>query len=100
MGSEHPLDVVDRVVLFAQGNNQRAGGIGFGLGLRTGPALTKEVKGLVAKLGAEDAESPWGVAEAPCHLLRGELFDEIGSKRFILALGSRSGCQEEVSLFC
>jgi hypothetical protein len=94
LGFEDPLDVIDRVILLAQGDDERPGGVGFGLELGTGPAWTEKLKGGMAKLAAENPKSPRRVAEAAGDLLRGEFLDKIGAQRFILALGSRLGLQK------
>ena len=74
--------------------------VGFGLRFGARLALAEEVKGPVAELAAQDAEGPRAVAEAAGDLVGGDLFDEIGARRLVLALGSRLGCQEEAGLLC
>jgi len=48
----------------------------------------------------QNAEGAGGVAEAPGDFLGGELLDEIGAQRLILALAGGGGLQEETGLSC
>ena len=95
VGFEGAFDVIDRMVLLAQGNDQRLGGVGLGLRFRARLAWAKEVERLAAELAAQDAEGPGGVAEAAGDLPGGELFDEKGPQGFVLAVRGGLGFQEE-----
>jgi hypothetical protein len=86
------------MILFAQGDNQRASRIGLGLVLGTGLARTKEIEVLAAKLAAQDAEGPWSIAESPGDLLGGQALNKEGAEGFVLAVGGRLGFEEESSL--
>jgi hypothetical protein len=88
------------MILFAQGNNERARGVGFGLGFGAGLALAEEIKRLVAELAAQDTKSAGAITEAPGDLLRGEIFDEKCAQGLILALGRRLGFEEEPGFLC
>jgi hypothetical protein len=83
------------VVLFAQGDDQRASRVGFGLGFGSPLAQAEEVGRLVAELVAQDAEGTRGIAEAPGDFVGGEMLDEIGAQRLVLALGGGVGFEEE-----
>jgi hypothetical protein len=64
--------------------------------------VTEELVGegwLVAEAVAEDAEGPWGVAEALGRLGRGEFFDEEGAEGFVLAVAGLLWGKEEPSLW-
>ena len=95
MGFEGAFDVIDRMILFAQGDNQRASRVGFGLTLGTGLALAEEIKVLASELAAQDAESSWGIAEPTGHLLGREPLGKIGAEGFVLAVGGRLRFEEE-----
>lgn len=70
------FDIVDRMILFAQRDNQGAGGLGFRLSSGAGLALTEELEMLAAELAAQDAKGAGGVTETAGDLVRGELFDK------------------------
>ena len=89
-------DVVDREVLFAQGDDAVAYGIGLGSGLGSFGRLEEEVaSGILAELVDEDSEAPWGVTEAMSGLGAGEAIDEEGAEGFVLTVGSVGGLEEE-----
>jgi hypothetical protein len=88
------------MILFAQGNNEGPSGVGLGLSFGSGLALAEEIKGLAAELAAQDAEGPWGVAEAPSGFLGGEVLDEESAQGLVLALRRRLGFEEEAGLVC
>ena len=98
MGFEGAFDVIDRMILFAQGDNQRASGVGPGLALGTGLARAEEIEVLTAKLAAQDTEGPWGITESTGHFLGREPLDKEGAQGFVLAVGGRLGFEEESSL--
>src|SRR5207244_9418710 len=100
LGLERPFDVIDGKILFAQGNNEGASGVGFGLSLGTGLALAEEIKGLAAELAAQNSKGAWAVAEAAGDLARGEVFDEKSAQGLVLALGRRWGFEEEAGRSC
>ena len=89
-------DVVDREILFAQGDDAVAYGIGLGSGLGSFGRLEEEVaSGILAELVDEDSEAPWGVTEAMSGLGAGEAIDEEGAESFVLTVGSVGGLEEE-----
>ena len=58
-------DVIDGEVLFAQGDDAVAEGVGLGCGLGSLSRREEEVaSGILAELVDEDSEAPWGVTEA------------------------------------
>jgi len=83
------------MILFAQGNDERASGVGFGLVFWAGLALAEEIKGLATELATEYAKGTRAVAEATSDLLRGELLDEESAQGLILALGCGLRFEEE-----
>jgi len=88
------------MILFAQGDDEGAGGVGFGLRLGAGPAWAKEVARLVTELAAEDAEGSGSVAKEAGDLLGGKVLDKIGAQGFVLPLGGRAGFEEEAGFLC
>ncbi len=86
------------MILFAQGDNQRASRVGLGLALWTGLAHAEEIEVLAAELAAQDAEGPWGIAESTGHLLGRKSLDKEGAEGFVLAVRGRLGFEEESSL--
>lgn len=88
------------MVLFAEGNNEGAGGVGFGLSFWTGLALAEEIEGLAAELAAQDSKGARAVAEPAGDLVRGEVFDEKSAQGLVLALGYRLRFEEKASFIC
>ena len=86
------------MVLFAQGDDEGAGRIGFGLGFRARLALHEEIEVMASELAAQNSKGTGGVAEAAGDLVRGEGFEEEGAQGFVLSLGSGLGLQKEASL--
>jgi hypothetical protein len=79
------VDVVDRQVLFAQGDDPGAGRILLGLGPRPARGVREEVaESSVAEGVAQHPERPRSVAEAPGRLRRRPPFGEIGPQGFVL----------------
>ncbi len=65
------------------------------------PGLGPSEEGLafgwvVSELIAQDAEGPWGVAEAACDFGRGKLVYEVSPEGFVLVLGEGVRGQEEL----
>ena len=98
MAFEEAFDVIDRMVLFAQCDNQRARRVGLGLALGAGLALAEEIKVLTAELATENPESSWGIGETAGDLLGREAFEEEGAQGLVLAVGGRLGFEEESGL--
>jgi len=98
LGFEDAFDVIDRMILFAQGDNQRASRVGLGLVLRAGLALAEEIKMLAAELATEDPEGAWAITEAMGHFVRREPLHKEGAESFVLAVGGRLGFEEESGL--
>jgi hypothetical protein len=88
------------MILFAQGNDERPGGVGPGLSFGARLALAEEIKGLTAKLATEHPKGAGAVAEAPCNLLRGQVFHEEGAQRLVLTLSRGLGFHEKSGFFC
>ena len=96
---EDPFNVVDGVILFAQGDDELAGGILFGLRLWAGPELTEEVGLVLAKVVAKHAEGARRIAEVFGDQRGSEALDEVSAKGLILALSGGSGFEEEFRFF-
>jgi hypothetical protein len=89
-------DVVDGEVLFAEGDDAVAEGIGLGCGLGPLGRSEEEVaSGTLAELVDEDAEAPRGVTEATSHLDAGETVDEEGAEGLVLAMGGVGRFEED-----
>ena len=89
-------DVIDREILFAQGDDAVAYGVGLGSGLGSFSRLEEEVaSGILAELVDEDSEAPWGVTEAMRGLGAGEAIDEEGAEGFVLTVCCVGGLEEE-----
>jgi hypothetical protein len=94
-------DFINRVVLFAQGDDERPGRRLFGL--RAGTAAGEGEKrgtGIADKGMTQDAESARGIAEGAGDLQGGTSFDVIGAEGFVLALFRLLRLQEEPARFC
>ncbi len=84
------------MVLFAQSDDQGAGGGFFGLVARAGAGGEEESRlRVVAEAVAQDAEGAWGIAESVSDLVGGAALDEIGAQGFILAVLGQGGFKEE-----
>lgn len=67
---ERVADVIDGEILFAQSHDALANRIRPRGGARSlGGREEEGTLGLLSELGAQDAEAPWGVAEAPRRLV-------------------------------
>ncbi len=90
-------DVIDREILFAQGDDAVAYGVGLGSGLGSFSRLEEEVaSGILAELVDEDSEAPWGVTEAMgAASALGRQFDEEGAEGFVLTVCCVGGLEEE-----
>ena len=96
-------DVVDGEVLFTEGDDAVAVGIGLGCGLGSLGRSEEEVPwGTLAELVDEDAEAPRGVTEAASGLGTGVPLDEESRRGLVLPVGGVGGFEEdpgEVSSF-
>ena len=97
-------DVVDGEVLFAQGDDTVAEGIGLGCGMRPLGRFEEEVASRVlAELVDEDSEAPRRVTEAASDLGTGNPFNEEGRRasywRWVALAGSRKTLERSVSFF-
>ena len=73
-----------------------AEGIGFGRSLWSfGRAEEEVTSGILAKLVDQDAEAPWGIAEAAGGLFTGQSLDEIGAKGLVLTMSGVGGFEED-----
>ena len=89
-------DVVDREILFAQGDDAVVHGIGLRSGLGFFGRLDEEVaSGILAELVDEDSEAPRGITEAMSSLGAGEAIEEEGAEGLVLTVGSVGGLEEE-----
>lgn len=94
---EDLADVVDGVILLAEGDDQIPSSGFFGLRARASARSEEEVAlGVVAELVTEDSESSRGVAEAAGGLAGGEVIDKKGAESLVLALLGVSRTEEEV----
>ena len=81
-------DVVNGEVLFAQGDDTLAEGIGLGCGLGAFGRCEEEVASrILAELVDEDSEAPRGVTEAASDLGTGGSINEEGAEGLVLAVG-------------
>ena len=90
-------DVVYGQVLFAQGDDTVAEGVGLGGGPGPFGRYQKEVASRVlAELVDENSEAPRCVAEAASDLGTGDAFNEEGAEGLILAVGRVGGLEERL----
>ena len=90
-------DVVDGEVLFAQGDDTVAEGIGLGCGMGPLGRFEEEVASRVlAELVDEDSEGPRRVTEAASDLGSGNPFNEEGAEGLVLAVGGFGGFEEDL----
>ncbi len=95
---EGGTDLVDGVVLFAQGDNRLPGGGLLRLGPRPAPRGREEGRRRIApEVVAQDVEGAYGVAEGAGRLFRGAPLDEVGPQGLVLALPGVPGLQEEAA---
>jgi hypothetical protein len=92
---EGTLDVVDGEVLLAHLQDQLADGVFLGLGMGAMLEFPEEVGLGATETMAQDAKRAWSVAKASGDVSRGKTFDEVGPEGLVLALGGRSGFEEE-----
>ena len=91
-------DFIDRMILFAQGEEEGTGGGLFGLGAGSPLGRGEERgTGLADKRMTKDAEGAGGIAEGAGDLPRGALVDVIGAKGFVLAVPGILRFQEKPS---
>lgn len=89
-------DVVDGEVLFPQGDDGFAEGIGLGCGLGPlGRGQEEGAAGILAELMDQDAEAGRGIAETAGDLGGGEAIDEEGAEGLVLAVGGVGGLEED-----
>ena len=98
LGFENAFDVIDGEVLFAHAEDQLAGRVFLGLGMRAVLQLTEEVGLGAAEMMTQNAKRAWGVAKAQGDVGREDAFDEVGTEGLVLALGWGSGIEEESGL--
>ncbi len=90
-------DVVYGEVLFAQGDDTVAEGIGLGCGMRPLGRCKEEVASRVlAELVDEDSEAPRSVTEATSDLGTGGPLNEEGAEGLVLAVGGVGGFEEDL----
>ena len=89
--------VVDGEVLFAQGDDTVAEGIGLGCGMGSLGRCQEEVASRVlAELVDENSEAPWGVTEAASDLGTGDPLHEEGAEGLVLAVGGVGRNEEDL----
>src|SRR5271157_5490652 len=90
-GGQLMLDIIDREILFAQGDDTFTNAVSFGCRAGTALRAGKEAatfSAIVAELVTQDAEGAWGIAETVGDFCRRQLLHEINAQGFVLALGS------------
>jgi len=91
-------DIVDREVLFAEGDDKIAQGIGFGCGLGPLGRFEKEwTVGILTELMDQDAKAARGVTKTASHLDAGNTSDEELAKCLVLTVGGVGGLKEDPS---
>ena len=91
-----PADIVDRQVLFAEGNDEIAQGIGFGCGLRSfGRCEEEGAVEILTELMDQNAKAAWRVTEAASHVDAANTVNEKCTKGLVLAVGSVGRLQED-----
>ena len=91
-------DFIDRVVLFAQLDDQVAGGRFLGLGLRAVARGHKEDRvGLAAEVVAQDVKGVERVAEGAGDLFGGAALDQESAQGLVLAVFGQAGFEEEAA---
>jgi hypothetical protein len=94
------LNIIDRQILLAHGEDQIARSSLFGLRARAALELAEEVGLVSAEVVAQDAEGTGGVAETPGDLFSGELFDKISAQGLVLTLAGGGWVEEEAGFLC
>jgi hypothetical protein len=97
---EHLADLVDRVVLLAQLDDEVTGRRFLGLSL--GAVAWREEKdrlGIPPEVVAEDVKGIEGITEGAGDLFGGALFEQISAEGFILAVFGQVGFEEELAEF-
>jgi hypothetical protein len=90
-----PADVVDRQILLAKLDEFLGRVAAFGRYLRTFEGRQEKLAMRVAaKAMAQHAKAARGIAKAPRNLGRAEPFDEVGTQRFVLAVGGVAWFEE------
>jgi len=90
------VNVVDRQVLLAQGDDHRPRRVFLGLDLRAPGSLGEELAYLAAAKGvAQHAEGPGRIAELSGRDRGGHALGEVGAQRFVLAVPRVRGLPEE-----
>jgi hypothetical protein len=95
---ERRADLVDRVVALAQGHDLVMRAALLGLLVPARPRGSEELRQDAATKGvAQHPEGPRRIAEAPCHIGRGQFVHIKGTQSLVLALPRRRGFSEEAS---
>jgi len=98
---QDPADIIDGEILFTQGNDLLAKGLGFPRSL--GPFLRGKEEGaigMLAKLRGEDAKASRGIPEATGDFGRSKTLDEIGPEGFVLPVSGISGLEKIAGHIC
>ena len=91
-------DFIDRVVLFAELDDQVAGGRLLGLGLGTVAWGDKKDRvRLAAEVVAQDVKGIERVAEGAGDVFGGPALDQIGAQGLVLAVFGQAGFEEEAA---
>ncbi len=98
---EQLADFIHRVVLFAQLNDERAGGGFFGLGAWSGSGGEEESgMRVVGEAMAKDPEGAGGIAEVAGDLLGRAAVEEESAQGFVLAVFGKARFEEEALRVC
>ena len=96
------LDVVDREIVLAHRHGQLPDSVSRRCFLGAAPDFLEEpgtFRSIVPELMTEDAKSSGRVRKASRDLFRKNLFNEVGSKRFVLSVEGFFGREEELSFW-
>ena len=89
-------DIVDREVLFAEGDDEIAQGIGFGCGLGSLGRCEKEwTVGILTELMDQDAKAARAVTKTASHLDARNTSDEELVESLVLTVSSTGGLEED-----
>ena len=94
--SQVAADVIDREVLFSQGDDEVSEGIGLGCGLGSlGGGQEEGAAGILAEVMDQDTKAAGGITEAAGDFGTGEAVHEESAEGLVLAVGGVGGLEEE-----
>ncbi len=95
--SQATADVIDGEVLFSEGDDEFAEGIGLRCRLRSlGRGQEEGAVGILAELMDQDAKAAGGVTEAAGNFGAGNVVHEEGAQGLVLAMGGVGGLEEDL----